>query len=141
MLTSYRGDLMQTPSVESVQPPNVESTCMRPTSVDSVQPTSVESVQPPSVESVQPPCVKSMLPPSFESVQPTSIESVQPPSVQTQKQMSSRYLCIGIHTYERTVLLIQFLCGFLMTLGLLQIFKANTCIYKIGNLTMLVKLC
>ena len=115
---------------------------MRPPSVESVQPTSVESVQQPSVESVQPPCVKSMLPPSFESVQPPSIESVQPPSVQTKGRCHQGiYICIDIHTVETTVLLIQFLCGFLMTLGLLQIFKANTCIYKIGNLTMLVKLC
>ena len=111
---------IQQPIVESVQPPSVES--MRPPGVESVHPTSVETV-----ESVQPPCVKSVLPPSFESVQPPSVESVQPPSVQTQKQMSSRYLCIGIHTLETTFLLIQFLCGFLMTVSL-QIFKANTCI-------------
>ena len=102
---------------------------------------SVESVQPPNVESVQPPSIESMRPPSVESVQPPSVKSMQPPSVQTQKQMSSRYLCIGIHTLETTFLLTQFLCGFLMTFGLLQIFKANTCIYKIGNITMLVKLC
>ena len=101
MLSSYRGDLMQTAGVESVQPSSVES--VLPPSVESVQPTSVESVKPPSVE------------------------SLQPPSVQTQKQVSSRYLCFGIHTLETTFLLIQFLCGFLMT-GSLQIFKANTCI-------------
>ena len=89
MLSSYRGDLMQTAGVESVQPP--------------------------SVETVQPPSVESMRPPSVESVQPTSVESVQPPSVQTQKQVSSRYLCIDIHTLETSFLLIQFLCGFLMT--------------------------
>ena len=89
MLSSYRGDLMQTPGVESVQPP--------------------------SEESVQPPSVESMWPPSVESVQPPSVESLQPPSVQTQKQVSSRYLYIDIHTLETTYLLIQFLCGFLMT--------------------------
>ena len=92
MLSSYRGDLMQTPGVESMRPPGQEP----------VQPTSVESVQPPSVESVQPSCVKSVLPPSFESVQSPSVESVQPSSVKTQKQMSSRYLCIGTHTLETT---------------------------------------
>ena len=126
MLSSYRGDLMQTPDVESVQPP------------------SVESVQPPSVESMWPPSVESVQPTSVESVQPPSVESVRPPSVQTQKQMSSRYLCIGIHTLETTFLLIQFLCGFLMT-GSIANFQSkilsSTRTYKIGNLTMLVKLC
>ena len=97
MLSSYRGDLMQTPGVESVQLP------------------SEESMQPPSVESMWHPSVESVQPTSVESVQPPSVESLQPPSVQTQKQVSSRYLCIDIHTLETTYLLIQFLCGFLMT--------------------------